>query len=37
MRAQIPGNYSVLPAVGALMYYPEVRGNSDVVALRIEG
>ncbi|MGE3802642.1 MAG: alpha-2-macroglobulin, partial [Candidatus Kapaibacterium sp.] len=28
MRAQIPGEYSVMPAVASLMYYPEVRGNS---------
>ncbi len=35
MRAQIPGKYSVLPAVGALMYYPEVRGNSGDIALTI--
>jgi alpha-2-macroglobulin len=35
MRAQIPGSYSVMPAVGALMYYPEVRGNSNTLAMRI--
>lgn len=35
MRAQIPGKYSVMPSVGALMYYPEVRGNSDVLAVSI--
>ncbi len=35
MRAQIPGSYSVMPSVGMLMYYPEVRGNSDAIALRI--
>ncbi len=35
MRAQIPGKYSVLPSVGALMYYPEVRGNSGDLALTI--
>ena len=35
MRAQIPGKYSVMPSVGALMYYPEVRGNSGPLALTI--
>jgi uncharacterized protein YfaS (alpha-2-macroglobulin family) len=35
MRAQIPGSYSVMPSVGALMYYPEVRGNSAAIAMRI--
>ena len=35
MRAQIPGRYSVMPSVGALMYYPEVRGNSGPIALTI--
>lgn len=37
LRAQIPGSYAVMPAVGALMYYPEVRGNSGVVNVKIEG
>lgn len=35
IRAQIPGKYSVMPSVGALMYYPEVRGNSGPIALTI--
>ena len=35
MRAQIPGEYSVMPTVGVLMYYPEVRGNADAIAMRI--
>lgn len=35
MRAQIPGNYSVMPAVASLMYYPEVRGNSGAEKLTI--
>jgi len=35
MRAQIPGRFSVMPAVGSLMYFPEVRGNSDVISLAI--
>ncbi|MEO5930232.1 MAG: alpha-2-macroglobulin family protein, partial [Candidatus Kapaibacterium sp.] len=32
MRAQIPGTYSIMPSVGMLMYYPDVRGNSDAIA-----
>lgn len=35
MRAQIPGRYSVMPTVGSLMYYPEVRGNGTVLALNV--
>jgi uncharacterized protein YfaS (alpha-2-macroglobulin family) len=35
MRAQIPGKYSVMPSVGSLMYYPEVRGNSGAIAMTI--
>lgn len=35
MRAQIPGKYSVMPSVAALMYYPEVRGNGAPIALSI--
>ena len=35
MRAQIPGEYAVMPAVASLMYYPEVRGNSGTERLAI--
>ncbi len=35
LRAYIPGTYAVMPAVASLMYYPEVRGNSQETALRI--
>lgn len=35
MRAQIPGSYGIMPAVGMLMYYPEVRGNSNAIAMKI--
>lgn len=35
MRAQIPGQYSVMPAVASLMYYPDVRGNSGTEKLAI--
>jgi len=35
IRAQIPGTYSVMPTTGALMYYPEVRGNSASLAMAI--
>lgn len=27
-RAQIPGEYHVMPALASLMYYPEYQGNS---------
>lgn len=36
LRAQIPGKYSVIPATGMLMYYPEVRGSSQELRLEIE-
>ncbi|MBK8983998.1 MAG: hypothetical protein IPM38_17190 [Ignavibacteria bacterium] len=35
MRAQIPGEYSVNPARGLLMYYPDVYGNSDEMKITI--
>jgi len=35
LRAQIPGKYSVIPATGMLMYYPEVRGSSEELKLEI--
>jgi len=35
MRAQIPGEYSVNPARGMLMYYPEVNGNSNEMQVTI--
>jgi len=35
MRAQIPGEYSVNPTRGMLMYYPEVYGNSDEMKITI--
>lgn len=28
LRAQIPGDFNVMPSIGMLMYYPEVRGTS---------
>lgn len=36
LHAQIPGEYNVIPATGMLMYYPEVRGSSEELKLRIE-
>ena len=27
LRAQIPGSYAVLPSIGMLNYFPDVRGN----------
>jgi alpha-2-macroglobulin len=35
MRAEIPGQFSALPAKGFAMYAPELRGNSDELKLRI--
>ncbi len=35
MRAEIPGDYSVNPAKGSLMYYPEVYGNTEGTKLKI--
>jgi alpha-2-macroglobulin len=35
LRAEIPGNFSALPARGSAMYAPELRGNSDEIQLRI--
>ena len=36
MRAHIPGEFHTLPAQAFLMYYPEVRGNSNEKIIRIE-
>lgn len=36
VRAQIPGRYHVMPSTGSLMYYPEVRGNSNEMELVIK-
>lgn len=35
MRAEIPGGYSINPAKGSLMYYPEVYGNTEGTKLKI--
>lgn len=35
MRAQIPGEYSVNPTKGMLMYYPEVYGSTGITKLKI--
>ena len=35
MRAEIPGEYSINPAKGSLMYYPEVYGNTEGTKLKI--
>ncbi|ODA28706.1 MG2 domain-containing protein [Planctopirus hydrillae] len=35
LRAEIPGQFSALPARGHAMYAPELRGNSDEFKLRI--
>jgi hypothetical protein len=36
LRAETPGQFSALPAVGLGMYAPELRANSDEFKLRIE-
>jgi len=36
LRAEIPGRFSALPAVGYGMYAPELRGNSDEAKVAIE-
>lgn len=36
LRAEIPGRYSALPAIGWGMYAPELKGNSDELTVRIE-
>lgn len=35
LRAEIPGQFSALPAKAAAMYAPELRGNSDEMKVRI--
>ncbi|MBP9582805.1 MAG: hypothetical protein KBE38_11655, partial [Ignavibacterium sp.] len=35
IKAQIPGEYKIMPAQGYLMYYPELNGFSDVVNIKV--
>lgn len=35
IKAQIPGEYKIMPAQGHLMYYPELNGFSDVVKVTV--
>jgi uncharacterized protein YfaS (alpha-2-macroglobulin family) len=35
LRAEIPGQFSALPAVASAMYAPELKGNSDEIKLKI--
>jgi hypothetical protein len=35
LRAQIPGDYHVMPAIANLMYYPEYQGNGNEARVRI--
>jgi uncharacterized protein YfaS (alpha-2-macroglobulin family) len=35
LRAEIPGQFSALPARASAMYAPELKGNSDEIKLRI--
>ena len=36
MRAEVPGEFHALPALGGPMYVPEIRGNSDEVRIEVE-
>lgn len=36
IKAQIPGDYKVMPAQGYLMYYPELNGFSGIVNIKVE-
>jgi len=36
IKAQIPGEYKIMPAQGSLMYYPELNGFSDMVNIKVE-
>jgi uncharacterized protein YfaS (alpha-2-macroglobulin family) len=36
MKAQIPGNYTVMPSQGSLMYYPEIAGYSDMMEISVK-
>ncbi len=36
LHAEIPGQFSALPAVAQAMYAPELRGNSDEIKLKVE-
>ncbi|MDY0081812.1 MAG: alpha-2-macroglobulin family protein [Ignavibacteriaceae bacterium] len=36
IKAQIPGEYKIMPAQGYLMYYPELNGFSDVIDISVE-
>jgi uncharacterized protein YfaS (alpha-2-macroglobulin family) len=35
IQAPIPGTYHIMPAQAFLMYYPEIRGNSDEKIVKI--
>jgi hypothetical protein len=35
IKAQIPGDYKIMPAQGYLMYYPELNGFSEVMNVRV--
>jgi uncharacterized protein YfaS (alpha-2-macroglobulin family) len=36
LRAETPGEFSALPAIGAAMYAPELKSNSDEFKLKIK-
>ncbi len=35
IKAQIPGEYTIAPAMGYLMYYPEVAGHSGMTEIKV--
>ena len=36
LRAEVPGRFHALPALGHAMYVPEIRGNSDEMRITVE-
>lgn len=36
IKAQIPGEYKIMPAQGYLMYYPELNGFSEIVNVKVK-
>ncbi len=36
IRAEMPGNYMVMPAQGSLMYYPEINGSSGMMKIKVK-
>lgn len=36
IKAQIPGEYKIMPAQGYLMYYPELNGFSEIINVKVK-